>query len=80
MSTGSRDGSNNEDKNDNNAGVNSYSNDNYKYNYGDDYDDESSAYGGKSTTKEVDIIEIFSNSSNTSSSSNVRLQQTWQEH
>jgi hypothetical protein len=68
MSTGSRDGSDDEGKGEDDAGVNYYEIDhNYKYNYGDDYDDDSSAYG-KSATKETEVIEISSDSSNASSS------------
>jgi hypothetical protein len=69
MSTaGSRDGSEDEGKGNDDAGVNTYGNDHdYKYNYTDDYDDDSSAYG-QSATKEIEIIEILSDSSNASSS------------
>jgi hypothetical protein len=49
-------------------GVNYYNSDHdYKYNSGDDYDNDSSAYG-KSATKETEVIEILSESSNASSS------------
>jgi hypothetical protein len=68
MSAGSRDGSDDEGKGEGDAGVNYYKSDHhYSYNYGDDYDDDSSAYG-KSATKETEVIEILSDSSNASSS------------
>jgi hypothetical protein len=46
MSTGSRDGSDDEGKGEDDAGVNYYESDHdYSYNYGDDYDDDGGAIG-----------------------------------
>ena len=74
---GSRDGSDGEDEDD--AGDKYYGDDGNKYNYNDDYDDNSSGHG-KCNTMEDEVIEILSDSSHGSGSSpNVGTRQKWED-